>query len=160
MSFSVNHSPSVYLTFTWHHAVLGTDSCLPGTCTSFWLRRDGLTLWLLNERTRSLCLTASQLSFIVNYLAACVASCCLHPFHFAEARWVLNNRLPQFSSYRGSYQLFQDCQFTFSRGMSAYLPRNFILAMTGYNYSNSVNMYTYMSSMLFFHAVQYPILTV
>lgn len=45
-------------------------------------------------------------SFWVNYLSATVASMFLHPLHFAEARMVLNNRIPQFNSYKSLWTLF------------------------------------------------------
>ena len=35
-------------------------------------------------------------SFIKDYIAACGAALVLHPLHFAEARYVLQNRLPNF----------------------------------------------------------------
>ena len=99
-------------------------------------------------------------SFFKEYCAALTASLFMHPFHFAEARWVLNNRLPAFSAYKSSFTLFLSASTQLGRGTTAYVPRNFILAMTGYNYFSAINIYSFYAQMLLFHTIQYPLLTV
>ena len=47
----------------------------------------------------------------------------------------------------------------FLRGITAHVPRNFILALTGFNYFSSVNLWTYLLQNLAFHSLAYPILT-
>jgi hypothetical protein len=78
-------------------------------------------------------------NFFVDYGAAVLASFILHPLHFFEARWVLNNRLPNFQAYKSTITMFHEEKNQIPRGMTAYLPRNLILAMTGYNYFGAVN---------------------
>jgi hypothetical protein len=92
-------------------------------------------------------------SFLIDFGAALAASVALHPIHFAEARWVLNNRLPNFNSYRSTLTMWYACTNQLARGITAHLPRSFLLSMTGYNYFNSVNVYNYIASMLCFHSL-------
>jgi len=47
----------------------------------------------------------SRSNFFVDLAAATFASICLHPFHYAESRMVLNNRLPNFGSYKSLFSL-------------------------------------------------------
>ena len=44
-------------------------------------------------------------SFFKDLVAATAASLLLHPLHFAEARLVLNNRLPNFSAYKSLFSM-------------------------------------------------------
>jgi len=44
-------------------------------------------------------------SFFKDYLAATTAAVICHPLHFAESRFVLQNRLPNFQSYKSSWTL-------------------------------------------------------
>lgn len=87
----------------------------------------------------------SRSNFFVDLSAATLASLCLHPFHFAESRMVLNNRLPNFGAYKSIYTLVMSSRdpAILSRGMSIHIPVNFILAFTGFNYFSSSNYYTY-----------------
>ena len=68
-----------------------------------------LTYDLLRTRIQYMCDTDDALfkrhSFFIDLAAACAASLFLHPLHFAEARLVLNNRLPNFSAYKSLYTL-------------------------------------------------------
>jgi len=72
-------------------------------------------------------------SFIKDFAAAAIADVFLHPLHLAEARLVLQNRLPNFQSYKSSWSLFISSYREFHRGMSAHVPRNFILALSKIN---------------------------
>ena len=45
-------------------------------------------------------------SFLRDFAAATIASFCLHPLHLMEARFILQNRLPNFKSYRSSLMMF------------------------------------------------------
>lgn len=85
-------------------------------------------------------------SFFTDMTAACAASLFLHPLHFAEARLVLSNRLPNFSAYKSLYSMavssvsFSGAGAPFTRGASVHLPRSFIIAFSGFNYFSSVNL--------------------
>ena len=48
----------------------------------------------------------------------------------------------------------------FFKGIKAHIPRNFVLALTGFNYFTSINIYTYLIKGCAFHSLAYPILTV
>ena len=105
-------------------------------------------------------------SFVRDLFAATAASMLLHPLHYAEARFVLQNRLPHFQSYKSVFSLvmgsIQDTGAASGllRGISVHMPRNFVLALTGYNYFTSVNIYTYVAQCLAFHTLAYPLLTI
>lgn len=42
-------------------------------------------------------------SFVKDFLASLIAALYLHPFHVLEARYILNNRIPSFQSYKSAY---------------------------------------------------------
>ena len=44
--------------------------------------------------------------------------------------------------------------------MLGHVPRNFLLALSGYNYSASVTIGSYFAKMMIFHTMIYPILTI
>ena len=104
-------------------------------------------------------------SFFKDFIAATAASLLLHPLHFAEARLVLNNRLPNFSAYKSLFSLITSAtNFVGStqafRGASIHLPRSFILAFSGFNYFSSVSLQQLVATHLAFHSLAYPLLTV
>ena len=104
-------------------------------------------------------------SFFKDLVAATTASVFLHPLHFAEARLVLNNRLPNFSAYKSIYSMVVSTATAtgieqVTRGVSIHLPRSFILAFSGFNYFSSVNLQTFVVTHLAFHSLAYPLLTV
>jgi hypothetical protein len=104
----------------------------------------------------------SRSNFFVDLSAAIVASMLMHPLHFAESRMILNNRLPNFGSYKSLYSLYissQDAGTVF-RGITVHIPVTFILAFTGFNYMSATNYYTYLLQILSFHTIVYPLLTV
>lgn len=98
-------------------------------------------------------------SFFRDFFAATAASLFLHPLHLAEARLVLQNRLPNFMTYKSLWSMFMTSYKEFYRGITAHIPRSFILALTGFNYFSSVNIYTYLVQNLAFHTLAYPLLT-
>jgi hypothetical protein len=104
----------------------------------------------------------SRSNFFVDLTAATIASLCLHPFHFAESRMILNNRLPNFGAYKSIYTLVMASRdpTILSRGMSIHIPVNFVMAFTGFNYFSSSNYYTYVLQNLCFHSLIYPMLTI
>ena len=79
-------------------------------------------------------------SFFKDLIAATGASLILHPVHFAEARLVLNNRLPNFSAYKSLYSMAISSMDQITRGASVHFPRSFILAFSGFNYFSSANL--------------------
>ncbi|CDW86920.1 UNKNOWN [Stylonychia lemnae] len=98
-------------------------------------------------------------SFWRDFLAATTASLLLHPLHLIEARFILQNRLPNFQSYRSTYMFIIRNYTEILKGITAHIPRNFLLAMTGFNYFSSVNIFAYLGQTLAFHTLAYPILT-
>jgi hypothetical protein len=98
-------------------------------------------------------------SFFRDFFAATAASLFLHPLHLAEARLVLQNRLPNFMTYKSLWSMFMTSYKELYRGITAHIPRSFILALTGFNYFSSVNIYTYLVQNLAFHTFAYPLLT-
>lgn len=100
--------------------------------------------------------------FFINFCAATFASLILHPFHYAESRMILNNRLPNFGAYKSLFTLALNSRdpSQLIRGLSVHIPVNFLLAFTGYNYFTSTNIYTYLFTQLTFSSIAYPLLTV
>ncbi len=87
----------------------------------------------------------SRSNFFVDLVAATTASLLCHPFHFAESRFVLNNRLPNFGAYKSVFSLMTSTKdpTILTRGMTVYFPTNFIMAFTGFNYFSATNYYTF-----------------
>ena len=84
-------------------------------------------------------------SFWKDHVAATTASVLLHPLHYAEARLVLNNRLPNFSAYKSAFTLATSSVSATSikdifRGVTIHFPRSVILAFSGFNYSSSATL--------------------
>ena len=73
-------------------------------------------------------------SFFKDFLASLGASLYLHPLHAAEARYVLNNRIPAFQSYKSFYSMLLQSGFQLWNGITVHFPRSLILSMTGFNY--------------------------
>lgn len=46
------------------------------------------------------------------------------------------------------------------RGISAHVPRSFILSFTGFNYFSSANIFSYLATVGTFHTLAYPVLTI
>jgi hypothetical protein len=69
-------------------------------------------------------------SFFRDFVAASAASIFIHPLHLIEARLILQNRLPNFTSYKSLYTLFMSSQKEFFKGITAHIPRNFLLALS------------------------------
>ena len=70
----------------------------------------------------------------------------MHPFHVAEARYILNNRLPNFNSYKSSFTFLTNIGMDFVNGITVHLPRTFLLSLTGFNYWSSANFYSYLAT--------------
>eukprot|EP00347_Sterkiella_histriomuscorum_P014589 403360307 len=98
-------------------------------------------------------------SFLRDFAAATIASLLLHPIHFLEARYILQNRLPNFKVYSGIHQMIYQNYAEIPKGITAHIPRSFLLSLTGFNYFTSVNIQTYYFQTLLFHTLAYPILT-
>ena len=69
-------------------------------------------------------------SFMRDFLAATVASMFLHPLHLAEARLVLQNRLPNFTSYKSLWTMFLSSFKELGKGITGHIPRSFILSLS------------------------------
>jgi hypothetical protein len=89
-------------------------------------------------------------SFWFEYGVALSCSLFLHPVHFCETRWVLNNRLPKFSSYKSTYSLMLSSRYQMINGIYAHISRSFILALASFNYFKNVNYPNFVLSMLAF----------
>lgn len=102
----------------------------------------------------------SKNSFFKDFAAAFVASLYLHPLHWAEARYILNNRIPAFQSYKSLYTMgFQSGHQVFN-GITVHLPRSLLISLAGFNYFRSANYQTYMATQLAFTTAAYPLLTI
>ena len=71
-----------------------------------------------------------------DFAAASFASIFLHPLHFAEARLVLQNRLPNFQSYKSLWTMFMSSYKEMYKGITAHIPRNFLLALSKWHPTN------------------------
>lgn len=89
-------------------------------------------------------------SFFKDFIASFVTSLYLHPFHVMEARYILNNRIPSFQSYKSAFTLFTQSGLQMFNGITMHLPRSFMLSFTGFNYFSSANFQTYMTTQLMF----------
>lgn len=69
-------------------------------------------------------------SFTRDFIAAMMADLMLHPLHLVEARYVLQNRLPNFISYKSLYSFGISSYAELHKGMFLHIPRNFILALS------------------------------
>jgi hypothetical protein len=69
-------------------------------------------------------------SFWRDFTAATLSSLMLHPFHLLEARFILQNRLPNFQTYRSTWMFMLRNYTEIFKGITAHIPRNFILAMS------------------------------
>jgi len=78
-------------------------------------------------------------SFVKDFLASLVTSCYLHFLHIMEARFIINNRIPSFQSYKSTYSMLTTLGMQYFNGMSVYFPRTLILSLTGFNYFSSAN---------------------
>ena len=54
----------------------------------------------------------------------------LHPLHLAESRLVLQNRLPNFQTYKSLWTMFMTSYKELLRGVTAHIPRSFLLSMS------------------------------
>ena len=88
--------------------------------------------------------------WITDFTASLLASLMMHPFHVGEARYILNNRLPNFNSYKSSYTFLTNIGMDFLNGITVHLPRSFILSLTGFNYWSAANIYSYLATQLTF----------
>ena len=68
------------------------------------------------------------------FLLSCSVSLFLHPLHLAEARMILQNRLPNFAAYKKAHHIFTQSASELLRGILMHVPRNFFLALCKYNY--------------------------
>lgn len=99
-------------------------------------------------------------SYFVDLAASLLAGLFVHPFHVAEARYILNNRLPNFNAYKSGYTYLMSIGLDFMNGISLTLPRTLLLSLTGFNYWNSANLYNYLTTQLIFQTAAYPLLTI
>lgn len=78
-------------------------------------------------------------SFVKDFAAAFIASLYLHPLHWAEARYILNNRIPAFQSYKSLYTMGLQSGNQIFNGITVHLPRSFLISLAGFNYFRSAN---------------------
>lgn len=99
-------------------------------------------------------------SFVKDFLASLIAALYLHPFHVLEARYILNNRIPSFQSYKSAYSFGLQSGLQVFNGITVHLPRTFLLSLTGFNYFSSANFQTYFTTQMIFQTLAYPLLTI
>ena len=88
------------------------------------------------------------------------SACVWHTFSTAEARFVLNNRLPNFNAYKSTWTMLTSSGDAFTNGWRVNVPRMFILSLSGFNFTTQANLGNFVASQLLFHSLAYPLLTV
>jgi hypothetical protein len=71
-----------------------------------------------------------------DFLAATVAGIFLHPLHLAEARLILQNRLPNFSTYKSLWTMFMTSYKEMYKGITAHIPRSFVISLSNFCFFN------------------------
>jgi hypothetical protein len=69
-------------------------------------------------------------SFWRDFAAASLAGIFLHPLHLVEARLVLQNRIPNFSTYKSIWSLFMSSYREMLKGVTAHIPRSFLISLS------------------------------
>lgn len=94
------------------------------------------------------------------YLACLFAGIIIHPVHVIEARYVIQNRIPNFQSYRNLMSMVVQSQGIMLKGVTMWIPRSVAIALSSINYTNSSNIFAYFASQNLLYALVYPFLTI
>lgn len=63
-------------------------------------------------------------------LLSCLVDMMLHPLHLAEARFIMQNRNPNFRVYSNIRDFFRKSYSEMFRGILVHIPRNFCIALS------------------------------
>jgi hypothetical protein len=92
-----------------------------------------------------------------------VAGVVLHVVHLAEARYVLQNRLPNFQTYPSLFSLFRDSLSKtggeFLNGMPGIIPIFGLIALTNYQFLGATSLSNIVIQGGILHSFAYPFLT-
>lgn len=77
-----------------------------------------------------------------------------------EARYVIQNRIPNYLSYRNIISMITQSHNIILKGFTLWIPRSFFLAITNFNYTNSGTLLGYFASQNLLYTLAYPFLTV
>lgn len=85
-------------------------------------------------------------SYWKTYGSMLVAGAVMHLVHLAEARYVLQNRLPNFQTYPSFFSLFRDSMTKtggeFLNGMPGYIPIFGLIALSNYQFLGATSLQT------------------
>lgn len=102
-------------------------------------------------------------SYWKTYGSMMVAGAVLHLLHLAEARYVLQNRLPSFQTYPSFFNVFRDSMSKtggeFFNGMPGYIPIFGLIAMTNYQFLGATSLQNIVIQGGILHSLAYPFLT-
>ena len=88
-----------------------------------------MTLWA--ESQQSEFITAlKKTPFAQEFLLSCAIDFALHPLHVAEARFIMQNRRPNFAVYPSLLSFFKKSASEMFRGISLHIPRNVCIALS------------------------------
>ena len=71
----------------------------------------------------------SRTSWMVDYISLCVSYILIHPFHLYEARLVLQNRIPVFSTYKSAFSLVTQNRTELFKGITMHIPRALLFSL-------------------------------
>ena len=109
------------------------------------------------------------------FLLSCTVNLFLHPLHLAEARLILQNRMPNFAVYKKAHHIFTKSGSELFRGILMHIPRNFFLALSKYfiylnllififtaslKVQDEITYFSMYSAALVANLLSYPFLTV
>lgn len=77
-------------------------------------------------------------------ILSCAADFILQPLHVAEARFVMQNRLPNYSVYDSFVDFWRKTPLRdMLRGNLLHFPRNFLVALQGLKITDQISLYSY-----------------
>lgn len=71
-----------------------------------------------------------QMPMAQELLLSCMVDMILHPLHLAEARFIMQNRNPNFRVYASLRDFFRQSYSEMFRGILVHIPRNFCIALS------------------------------
>ena len=71
-----------------------------------------------------------QIPMLQELALSCTIDMLLHPLHLAEARFIMQNRSPNFSIYSSLRDFFRKSYSEMFRGVLVHIPRNFCIALS------------------------------
>ncbi|CAI2372067.1 unnamed protein product [Moneuplotes crassus] len=98
--------------------------------------------------------------FFCHLFAGITADTLFHPLHLIESRYILQNRIPAFTSYKSLYTLALATRFDVYQGVACHIPKNVILAFGYFSIFTAMSPTMFLIKELAIQALIYPIITV